>query len=405
MSWYLDIVRQAWAQIRAYALRSTLTALGIVIAVTGVIAIACVMQALESGVNRELSKLGAANVMVGTNWKKLMSGKPVSSMSRRDWAALRSHVPGISAVVATARVDAAGKVRYGQNGLALSVLAASDQLPSLYRLYPELGRFLADSDENAHLRVCVISSDIVKRLGLPANPIGARLQIGRLQLQIIGVMPGEGRGGSDLSQIGEVYIPFSVAEDITGKESELHFGFRVLAPEQHAQVLERVRQVLRQSQQTVTADDDNFVVEDAAAVRKANDVIIGLISLVLLAIVSIALLVGGIGIMNVMLVSVTERTSEIGILRALGATRQQIRVQFLVEAAILSGLGALAGVLCGALLAAVIVSFIPHAEGAQLPLWAVFTSVGVAVVVGLISGALPAARAADLNPVAALAKE
>ena len=404
MVWFFDIVLQAWRQLRAYALRSALTAVGIVIAVAGVITITGVMQGLNAGVNRELSKLGSENIMVTPNYNKIGSGQKYLDLGRREWDALRSHVKGVSMVVASSAIHQ-GKVRFRDRKEALKVMAVSYQLPHLYGQFPEQGRFLMASDEAAHRRVCVISRYLIERFGLPENPIGQRLQVGRLSLQIVGVMPGDGDTGGALKQIGALYLPMSVAEELTGRQLALDFGFRITDKARHEAILSNVRQMLRQSQSTPAQEDDNFKIEDAASVRKINDTIIGLISLVLMLVVSISLIVGGIGIMNVMLVSVTERTREIGILRALGATKQHIRIQFLVEAAILSGAGALVGVVLGWAGAEIISMFIPNSDGAHLPMWSIFASVAMAVLVGLLSGALPAARAAELDPVVALSKD
>jgi putative ABC transport system permease protein len=404
MVWFFDIVLQAWKQLRAYALRSALTAVGIVIAVTGVITITGVMQGLNAGVNRELSKLGSDNIMITPNYNKMGSGQKYTALGRREWDALRHHVKGVSLVVASSAIHH-GKVRYRDRQETLKVMAVSDQLPRLYGQYPVQGRFLSESDESAHRRVCVISSHLIERFGLPNDPIGERLQIGRLSLQIVGVMPGDGDTGGALKQLGALYLPLSVAEELSERQLWLDFGFSLTDEARNDIVLPQVRQILRQSQSTPPQEDDNFKIEDAASVRKINDTIIGLISLVLMIVVSISLIVGGIGIMNVMLVSVNERTREIGILRALGATKQHIRVQFLVEAAILSGVGAMVGVALGWIIAEVISMFIPGSEGAHLPFWSICASVGVAVLVGLLSGALPAARAAELDPVVALSKE
>ncbi len=404
MHWYVQIVLQAWGQIRAYPLRSALTALGIVIAVTGVITITAVMLGLQAGVNSELSKLGSDNVMIGPNFNKVMTGSGISALGRREWDGLRSHVSGIGTLVATQNVSA-GKVSYRDQSVALKVVAASAQLPALYRKFPTQGRFLMDSDEAAHHRVCVISSHAIALLGLPEAPLGSQLRLGRLRLEIVGVMPAGRQSSGAVRQIGDLYLPLPLAEELSGKRNHLEFGFRVLDATRHAQVLREVKQTLRQSQATPSDDEDDFRIEDAAQIRGTNDAIVGLVSLVLLLIVSISLLVGGIGIMNVMLVSVTERTREIGIMRALGATKRHIRVQFLVEASILSGLGALLGVLLGWGLANLLVQLIPHADGARLAPWAVLSSVAVALLVGLMSGALPAARAAELDPVLALSKE
>ncbi len=404
MDLYAEIFIQAWQHIRAYALRSALTALGIVISVAGVIAITGVMAGLEAGVNRELANLGAENITVSGNWRKLMAGSKVAELTRRDLQALQTYVAGISTVTATESVRV-GKVQFAEKKIALSVVAASAALPQMYQQFPEQGRFLSDGDDELHRRVCVVSQHALPLLGLAANPIGERLKVGNVWMQIVGVMPGNGRASGSVKQLGDLYIPLSVAEELTGEQSNLEFGFKLLGTHKREEVLSKVSQVLRQSQRAQPGEEDDFRIEDAAEVRRTNDAIIGMISIVLILIVSVSLVVGGIGIMNVMLVAVTERTKEIGILRALGATKQQIRVQFLLEAALLSGAGAVAGVVLGWLAASLATLFIPHADGAHLPLWAVASSVACAIAVGLVSGALPAARAAELDPVTALTTE
>lgn len=418
MIWLIEILRQAITQIRVYALRSVLTSLGIVVAVSAVIAVSGVLSGLEETVNRELKKLGTENVMVKPNSYKAFSfmglGLPTAPLTRREWSALNRHVDGISTVVATSEVssrydigtDGIGQVRFGANAATLSVLAASDQLPLLYKQVLSDGRFLAQSDEDGHLRVCVISSHVIKLLGLPEPAIGQRIQVGNLMLSIVGVMPGNGDTHGAIQQIGDVYIPFSIAEELTKQVNELKFGFRVLNPEKHDLVLRNVSQTLRQSLGTPPSDVDDFVIEDAEQLRAANDEMVKLLSIVLVLLVSISLFVGGIGVMNVLLVSVFERTREIGILLALGATRNQIRLQFLIEAGIMSLFGAILGVIIGWVSSHLIVYLaLPRVESAVVPLWTILSAIGVTICVGVLAGVFPAIRAANLDPIEALAAE
>jgi putative ABC transport system permease protein len=163
---------------------------------------------------------------------------------------------------------------------------------------------------------------------------------------------------------------------------------------------------LRQSLGTLPSDVDDFVIEDAEQLRAANDEMVKLLSIVLVLLVSISLFVGGIGVMNVLLVSVFERTREIGILLALGATRNQIRLQFLIEAGILSLFGAFLGVIIGWILSHGIVYLaLPRVESAVVPLWTVLSAIGVTICVGVLAGVFPAIRAANLDPIEALAAE
>lgn len=406
MGWYIDIFVQAWRQLHAYALRSVLTALGIVIAVTGVITVAGVMAGLQSGVNRELAELGAETIMLAPNFRKAMDGKNLEYLGWREWQMLQ-RIPGIATPVASINVRSNGaQSKLDATRSAPKVVGVSDQFPDLYRQVPLHGRFLLPSDESGHLRVCVIGDHMVERLRLPPDAVlGSTIRLGVLALRVVGVMPANGDRSGSAQQFGDIYVPLSVADELNARESGMQLAFRLRDPSQREHVLRDLSQRLRQTMGTAPNEEDDFRIEDAAQIRRTNDAIIGMVSLVLVLVVSVALLVGGVGIMNVMLVSVTERTREIGVLRALGATRRHIRLQFLTEAALLSALGAFVGVILGWGLASLIVLVIPNAQGAVLPLWAVVASVGGAILVGLVAGAVPAMRAANLDPVLALAAE
>lgn len=398
-----EIAKQAWIQVRIYPLRSTLTSLGIMIAIAGLILIVAVMQGLDAGVNRVLSKLGSDHIMIGRTISKSSHGvvKPISFEDKR---AIEQQVKNIGMVVATSRLPSA-EIRFENRAASVNLLAASEYHPKLYQQNLVDGRFLSDSDEINHHRVCVISEHIKKILGLPDYPIGSYLTLGTLSLKIVGVMPGNGRGKERVMQIGDIYIPFAIAEEFTRRTSSLELGFRIIDSSQRELVLNQVKDVLRKSQGTGLHESDEFRMEDAAQLRSSTLYLEKMISNVFLAIVAISLIVGGIGVMNMMLTSVTERTREIGILKALGATNGHIRAQFLFEALILSFIGAALGVLFGWGGSFLVVGFIPNAGPPSVPIWAFFSVVIISAFVAIISAAIPAARAAELDPVVALSKE
>lgn len=397
---FIEILSQALQQVRAYALRSALTGLGIVIAVTGLVTIAAVMQGLDKGVNRVLSQLGSDLVTVDRNYLR----NDPKSLGKKEWQNLESQVQGIGTVVASSRVSV-NEINYGGKKFKLNILAVSEFHPRLYQQTPVQGRFLMESDEPARHRVCVISEHLIKTLGLPEQALGSVIHVGSFSLEIVGVVPGSGEVEQGLRQIGDVYMPFSVAEELMGQERSYQFGFRILDLEQREEVIAQVKTVLRKSLGTQHGEAADFILEEAQEIRESALLMERMISKVFFAVVAVSLLVGGIGIMNVMLVSVTERTHEIGILMALGATKQHIRLQFLMEAILLSVMGAVLGVLCGWGLSHYVVQFIPKASTPSVPLWAIISAVGVSMSVALISGAMPAARAAELDPVVALSKD
>lgn len=397
---FTDIFKQALLQIRAYALRSMLSSLGVVISVAGLITISAVMQGLDKGVNRVLSQLGSDLVTVDRNYLK---NNP-KNLSKKEWQSLETGVQGIGTVVASSRISGY-EIYQGEKKLKVNILAVSELHPRLYQQFPLSGRFLMSNDESARNRVCVIGENLIKLLRLSGKVLGSEIQLGSLNLRIVGVVPGSGEADQGLRQIGDVYIPFSVAEEMTGEERSYEFGFRILDLKQRDKVIAQVKAVLRKSLGTLPGEAEDFILEDSREIRESALLMETMISKVFLAIVAVSLLVGGVGIMNVMLVSVTERTRQIGILMALGATKLHIRLQFLVEAMLLSMIGSLLGILLGWGLAHYVVQFIPRASTPSVPLWALISAVGVSVSVALISGAVPAARAADLDPIIALSKD
>ncbi|MBC3808640.1 ABC transporter permease [Undibacterium seohonense] len=399
---FFDLFQQAMTQIRVYALRSALTALGIVIAVTGLVTIAAVVQGLDKGVNQVLSQLGSDLVLIDGNYMKdRVLQRP---MSKQEWQKLSAQLVNVSPVVATSKLDVSDLAYRGKKS-EVTVLAASYFHPQLYQQFPTQGRFLMESDETSRLRVCVISEHLIAELGLPQMALGSVIILGTFSLKVIGVVPGNGDAGQGLRQIGDVYVPFSVAEELMGQERRYAFGFRVSDQSQMTSVLSEVKRILHQSLKTPDGEAEDFLIESSDQIRDSALLLEKAISKVFFAIVAISLVVGGVGVMNVMLVSVTERTREIGILMALGASKQTIRWQFLLEAILLSVMGAIVGVLLGSALAHVVVRYIPKASTPSVPLWAIVSAVGVSVLVALVSGALPAARAAELDPVVALSKE
>lgn len=216
-------------------------------------------------------------------------------------------------------------------------------------------------------------------------------------------MPGGNR--DILGTSADVYLPLGLAQQINGAELELEFGFRSLESAATDDIRRQVSQLLRQVQRTAPGEAANFVIESAAELIELQTNTLDTVRRVLLLVVAIALLVGCIGIMNVMLASVSERTREIGLLRALGASRGYIQSRVLLESALLSVGGSLAGIVLGYALAWFIIMTLPAIDSVVLPPLAVVLTVASAVLVGLCCGALPARRAAALTPLAALNME
>ena len=400
-----DILWQAVVQLHAYPLRSGLTALGVTIAIAGVVAIASTMTALERGVNSELAGLGEDLVTTAPNWIKLSNGIPVEAPGPREMRALSQHAQGLRSVTASTDIQAANGVAFMGKPYGFTVVAVSPEWGALYRPSLRAGRLLQASDENARLRVALINQHAATSMGFetPELALGAILNVGALRLKIIGVIAG-GKG-QRLPQHGDILLPLGLASELGVDDPAYTLGFRLIDVKARDKTLGEVALLLRQSMNTPTGQEDDVMLDDARKQREVNQLILRSIAAVLMGVVSISLVIGAVGIMNVALVSVAERTHEIGLQRALGATRRHIQLQFLAESVLLCLVGAALGTFVGWGFAEFAVLFIPFAAHATLPLWAVGLSMGIAILVGLLSGAMPAAKAAALDPAAALASE
>ncbi len=412
----VKLLQACWQALLHHPLRSFLTALGMVIAVAGVTAIVAVTAGMNQTLVKNFSQLGTETLLVRSNLFKALNKQQLQPMTVRDWHALQNLQPGISTVVAFGRVSlgqSAGQgvlLRYQQRSQAGRLLASSANLPQMTGRYPSAGRFFTDDDSAARRRVALVSAELAGQLGLADDITAAQplaqlplLQVGDYQLRVIGIMPGGNR--DILGTSADVYLPLGLAQQMNGNELALEFGFRSLDAGATADIRRQVSQLLRQVQRTAPGEAANFVIESAAELIALQTNTLDMVRRVLLLVVAIALLVGCIGIMNVMLASVSERTREIGLLRALGASRGYIQSRVLLESAWLSVGGSLAGIVLGYALAWVIIMTLPAIETVVLPPLAVLLTVASAVLVGLCCGALPARRAAALTPLAALNME
>jgi putative ABC transport system permease protein len=255
-------------------------------------------------------------------------------------------------------------------------------------------------------RVAVLGEQMRKDLKLPEDPTGEFVQVGREWFKVVGVMEARGEVFGQ-SQDNFLLMPYQTALAVTGviAEPDLWISFSVRAPDNVENVRQLVAALLRRLHGIGEDDEDDFVVEGSDSLADTFEQISRTVTAVVAGIVGISLLVGGIGIMNIMLVSVTERTREIGIAKALGAPRHFILLQFLIEAVVLATLGGIIGLALGFLLAYGVASLIPNFPSPDVPWWAVVSACLFSALVGVIFGFLPASKAARLAPIDALRYE
>ncbi|MFP7722610.1 ABC transporter permease [Lysobacter sp. A3-1-A15] len=404
----LDVAGSALGSIRAHGFRSLLTTLGIVIGVAAVIAVVSVMSGLSRSITQKFSGLGGDSLTVRsyTPLELSMQGRR-NRLSLRDYEFIVEHIDDIRDVspMFMAVSDFGTDVAVRGNKTFTRILATTEGYQDARQLFPRVGRFITDHDNRSRRRVCVIGEKVRDALELPRDPVGQFINIAGEPFLIVGVM--EPRGEIfGFSQDDFVLIPFKTGIALgDGSEPDVSVTLKVDSLEGVDQAAERITGLLRQLHRLKPGEPNDFKVQTAAELNESFSEIVRMTGVVLAAMVSVSLLVGGIGIMNIMLVSVTERTREIGIAKALGATPGRIMQQFLLEAALLSFAGGAVGVAIGYAIGFVVSTILPGVGAAVVPWWAVGLSFAFSTAVGLVFGLLPAAKAARMDPITALRYE
>jgi len=406
MDAFMEALRAALTSLLAHRMRSFLTTLGILIGTAAVITVVSLVQGLSDSITSKFADMGGSTLTLRAviDTEDARAGK-INNITFADIDALRYRVPGIDQVAPLLAVQVAGASYHGRSTTP-QILATTADYQQVQNEYPQHGRFIVDSDDKGRRRVAVIGTGLRDELKMPKNPIGEYFKLGSEWFKVIGMMPSQGEI-LGMSLDNTVTIPFDVGRAMMGNANEpmLQATFTVANLAQVESVRERVKRAVRLSRGIAPGKDDDFKVEAADTLVKQFNEIAATATAVLAGIVGISLLVGGIGIMNIMLVSVTERTREIGILKALGATRNDILVQFLLEAGLLALLGGIAGIVLGFAAGVGIAALIPNFPPAHVPVWVVLAAAGFSALVGVVFGIMPASKAAGLDPIEALRYE
>jgi putative ABC transport system permease protein len=406
---FLENFKIALRAILANKMRSILTVLGVMIGVAAVIAVVSIVQGLQHKISNDLADIGSNFIEVfpdpGEQRNPFLQKLPDLTLDdanavRRGTTSIQDFTPIFIAQAQTK----AGEARH-----SVQLYAVGPSYQEIVNHWVEHGRFFTPVDEEQRKRVATIGIDAAKDLNLGDNPVGKLIQVDNNTFTIVGLM--EKKGGSfGNNQDDIIVIPFSTAAVVYGSENmrKLVLAFQMESGADIELAKEQVRDVLRSRHRLKKEDKDDFRILAQEEILKTTSSILGGVSMVMGGIVGIALLVGGIGIMNIMLVSVTERTREIGIRKSLGARRGDILVQFLIEAIALSGLGGLIGVLGGVLLANIIRFVIGRwtdLPPVHTPVLAIGGAFLFCALIGIIFGIYPAAKASKLDPIEALRYE
>lgn len=408
----VESFRTAVDSLIANKLRSALTMLGIIIGVGAVIALLSVGQGVQRFVTQSIQS-------TGTNLLFVIPGQVGEGSERNTGLTLTLEDAGAiadprnvpDAVAVAPELTFGATVERGRTSRTFTISGTTPEFATVRNFNVAVGRFLDESDLATSARVAVLGADAYDRLFPDGEyAIGETIRIGKIPFEVVGVM--ERKGGNAFgSEDDNIWVPITTLHnrllDLRNRRGErlvTVIYVQVASEERMEEATEDITRLLRQRHNIQFRDEDDFSVINQADLVAVFGQITGVLTLFLGSIAGISLLVGGIGIMNIMLVSVTERTREIGIRKAVGAKRRDILLQFLVEATVLSIIGGLLGIVLGWVGSIVISNFSENLQ-TYVSLGAVLLATGFSIAVGLFFGLYPAYRASRLNPIEALRYE
>lgn len=395
----LSTLKMAWQSLLVNKMRSFLTMLGVIIGVGSVIAMVALSQGTASGITERISSMGAnlLTVSAGGGFGPVR-GANTAQLTMGDVEAIKA-LPLVKHVAAESSINSA-TIAVGSNTWTTTVDGTVPELQTIKDWPAVQGSFFEQSDVDSMNRVAVLGQTVVTNLFPGSNPLGTTIRINGLSFTVVGVLEEKGgSGGSDQDDI--IYIPLSTAQQrLLGSQTVRTVNVQASSSEALTPLKDYITTLLRQRHRLAANADDDFRIQDMSEVLSTIEDTTKMMTFLLGGIAAVSLLVGGIGIMNIMLVSVTERTREIGIRMAIGATTRAILNQFLIEALLLCFIGGLIGVLLG-WGASQLLSVLADMKVKVVP-WLVVVSMGFAIFIGLFFGYYPARKAANANPIEAL---
>ena len=400
-----EAVGMGLAGIRAYKLRASLTILGVVMGIMTVTGMSSIVAGLNASMAAQIESLGSSVVFI----RPFGPGENLTQEQRRRRKGLTqaevdalARLPQVKAVAPIEPVSV-DLIKSGSLKLqSANVFGVTPAYETVHETYVERGRFVSEAEVNRAAKVVVLGADVADALFPHVDPLDQEISLDGRRFRVIGVLERKGKF-LFMNRDNVVLVPVGAVQKKDPRFNFLVADLKPASPALLNEAVERAREVLRRQRKLEYREQDNFTVFTQDTFMDLYRQLTGGIYLVMIAISSIGLLVGGVGVMNIMLVSVTERTREIGVRKALGARRRDILWQFLTEAMTLTGAGGLLGIAIGAAVALLINTFSPFPAVLQ-PTW-VLAAFLTSLAVGLTFGLWPAAKAARLDPIEALRYE
>ena len=394
-------------------MRTALTMLGVIIGVGAVISLVALGTGAERRVTESISALGTNQINIFPSTPRIRFGgpftgfTPVTTLTEEDARAIATHFPQtVAGVAPTARGQVTAKL--GDKTYQTSAVGTTPDYRNVNKASVKLGRFISAAEVDGRVKVAVLGPTVVEQLlGSPeADPVGMIVQLNRLSFKVIGVLKSKGSGTFGQDQDDMVIIPVSTAlRRVFNRTYLSNLSVEASSKETIDLATEQISRLLRQRHhlQPPFPDNDDFTVRSQTSLLETFTTMTATMTSLLAGIAVVSLVVGGIGIMNIMLVSVTERTREIGLRKAVGATSRDILLQFLIESCVVAAVGGMFGILVGALGSKVLGKILQTPSAVTLQ--SVIEAVVVSTAIGLFFGIYPAQKASRLNPIEALRYE
>ncbi len=405
---FFEGIRIALSSLRAHKLRSFLTLLGVIFGVMTVVAVAAVIEGFFRYVDRTVTADLGANTVLLDKYGIITSFEDWINANRRNKDITLSDLDYLQERMTLAQYIGAqsfssAEVRAGDQKLTgINIKGNTPKMVYIDSTQPDLGRYINEADNERRRYVAMIGSEVADKIYGRREVVGQEIKIDGLPFEIIGVAKEQGSFFGQ-SRDDFIVIPLSTHQKMFGSRQSLSISIKGYDNTNLQDVQDQVRMLMRARHRLNYSDNDTFGFVTSDAINNFVQALFGIIAAVALGVTSISLVVGGIVIMNIMLVTVTERTREIGIRKSLGARRKDILTQFLVESTTLSMVGGMIGLVIAYGISKLLVKFTPIP--AELPIWAAFLAIAVSSGVGIVFGIYPAWKAAKLDPIVALRAE